>query len=164
MGRRGRPARAGAGAVEEAARAASPPPAAPPPAQLLDVRLSPAGAIEIGPAAAPLLDGLLPASAWAADTAPGGMLVLGAAAAPGGASASVDVTLGALRARRWLACARNKLWWMTPEWGTSARELPPETQFLLAELEGGAGYAALLPLIDGGSFRGTLRGPRCALV
>ena len=33
-----------------------------------------------------------------------------------------------LHCKRWLCCARNKLWWMTPEWGRTARELPPETQ------------------------------------
>lgn len=33
-----------------------------------------------------------------------------------------------LHCKRWLCCARNKLWWMTPEWGRSARDLPPETQ------------------------------------
>ena len=33
-----------------------------------------------------------------------------------------------LHCKRWLCCARNKLWWMTPEWGTTARDLPPETQ------------------------------------
>lgn len=27
-----------------------------------------------------------------------------------------------------LACARCKLWWMTPEWVDSTRNLPPETQ------------------------------------
>ena len=52
------------------------------------------------------------------------------------------------------------------------RQVPEETQFLLAELpaaEGGQGgsqgYALLLPLIDGGTFRATLRPPtRCAHV
>ena len=39
-----------------------------------------------------------------------------------------------LRANRMLACARCKLWWMTPEWRTSTLQLPPETQFLLVEL------------------------------
>jgi hypothetical protein len=33
-----------------------------------------------------------------------------------------------LHCERWLCCARNKLWWMTPEWGKTARELPPEAQ------------------------------------
>ena len=58
--------------------------------------------------------------------------------------------------KRYMACARNKLWWMTPEWGTRGSTLPPETQFLLLELEEPGMYAAVLPLIDG-DFRGTLR-------
>ena len=69
-----------------------------------------------------------------------------------------------LKAKRILACARCKLWWMTPEWVGSTRDLPPETQFLLADLgegdqQGGEGpYALLLPLIDG-DYRATLRSP-----
>jgi len=74
-----------------------------------------------------------------------------------------------------LACARCKLWWMTPEWRTSTLALPPETQFLLVDLGHGecggtangasAGghsqeaYAIILPLIDG-DFRTTLRAGR----
>ena len=52
---------------------------------------------------------------------------------------------------------------MTPVWGRRASSLPPETQFLLVELEapGGTYYAAFVPLIDGsGSFRATLRPAR----
>lgn len=63
---------------------------------------------------------------------------------------------------------------MTPEWGTSLHTLPPETQFLLLQLEdeqqhqtagGGSGsssesgsgrYAVVLPLIDG-HLRATCR-------
>lgn len=51
---------------------------------------------------------------------------------------------------------------MTPEWGTTAADLPPETQFLLVAVEEGGPYAVLLPLIDSNTFRGTLRPPRCA--
>ena len=51
---------------------------------------------------------------------------------------------------------------MTPEWGKTAADLPPETQFLLIEVEEGGPYAVLLPLIDNNTFRGTLRPPRCA--
>lgn len=67
-----------------------------------------------------------------------------------------------LKFSSYLACARNKLWWMTPEWGSSLHTLPPETQFLLLQLDesssssGEQRYALLLPLIDG-DFRGTLR-------
>lgn len=38
-------------------------------------------------------------------------------------------------------------------------KVPEETQFLLAELEEGGGHVLLLPLIDGGAFRATLRAP-----
>ena len=62
-----------------------------------------------------------------------------------------------LRCRRFLAAARNKLWWMTPEWGRAGCELPPETQFLLLELGTRGPYAVLLPLIDNAAFRATLR-------
>lgn len=65
-----------------------------------------------------------------------------------------------LLSRRFLACARCKLWWMTPEWGSRALDIPPETQFLLLEVEEGGPYAIALPLIDNQTFRGTLRGPR----
>jgi hypothetical protein len=59
-------------------------------------------------------------------------------------------------AKRFLACARCKLWWMTPEVGNRAKTVPPETQFLLLELEEGKAYALILPLICK-DFRGTLR-------
>jgi raffinose synthase len=61
-----------------------------------------------------------------------------------------------VRCQRYLALARNKLWWMTPEWGTSLDAMPPETQFLLGELAAGGPYVLLLPLIDD-TFRATLR-------
>jgi raffinose synthase len=73
-----------------------------------------------------------------------------------------------IKFKRYLACARNKLWWMTPEWGSSLHRLPPETQFLLLQLEDDGSssskqrYALLLPLIDG-DFRGTLRPNRWVL-
>jgi hypothetical protein len=67
---------------------------------------------------------------------------------------------------------------MTPEWGTSLHTLPPETQFLLLQLEdegqqaaagssssdssGGGRYAVVLPLIDG-DFRATCRPNRCVI-
>eukprot|EP00877_Chromochloris_zofingiensis_P013756 jgi/Chrzof1/8634/Cz03g18110.t1 len=84
-----------------------------------------------------------------------GALVFGCTSTQGPASL-IDSTIGSLRFRRYLACARNKLWWMTPEWGTSLNVLPQETQFLLLELEDAVSYAVVLPLIDG-DFRGTLR-------
>uniref|UniRef100_A0A383VUE9 Uncharacterized protein n=1 Tax=Tetradesmus obliquus TaxID=3088 RepID=A0A383VUE9_TETOB len=92
-----------------------------------------------------------------------GALVFGAASQHGPACCW-DLTVGKLKFSRYLACARNKLWWMTPEWGSSLHTLPPETQFLLLQLDesssssssGEQRYALLLPLIDG-DFRGTLR-------
>lgn len=46
---------------------------------------------------------------------------------------------------------------MVPCWGSLGRDVPPETQFLLLELADGGPYAILLPLIDHGAFRATLR-------
>ncbi|CAL8470414.1 g9956 [Coccomyxa elongata] len=77
-----------------------------------------------------------------------------------GAKSMADIILGKLRVVRFLACARCKLWWMTPEWGSRALDIPPETQFLLLEVEEGGPYAIALPLIDKHTFRGTLRGPK----
>ena len=66
--------------------------------------------------------------------------------------------------QRFLACARCKLWWMTPEWGSRALHIPPETQFALFQTAAGGPYTIALPLIDNQTYRGTLRGPkRCAL-
>ena len=55
---------------------------------------------------------------------------------------------------------------MTPEWGTRAADMPPETQFCVAQLPAAvegegprARYVALLPLIHNRAFRGTLRPP-----
>lgn len=59
---------------------------------------------------------------------------------------------------RFMACARCKLWWMTPSWGTEVTEVPAETQFLLLELKDGAGYVVLLPMISEVGFRATLSG------
>lgn len=81
-----------------------------------------------------------------------------------------------LRCKRFLACARVKLWWMQPHWGTRGEDVPPETQFLLLELGQDGPYAVIMPLLcdspsaDGGddcTFRASLRGytggrePRC---
>ena len=68
-----------------------------------------------------------------------------------------------LQCNRLLACARCKLWWMTPSWGTKAGDLPPETQFVLVELAKGGPYAVMLPLIDQDTYRATLRpSTRCS--
>jgi hypothetical protein len=86
-------------------------------------------------------------------------LVLGFHAASGEPTPSEDIPLGLLGCVRFLAGARSKLWWMFPAWGATGAAVPPETQFLLAEVGPGL-YAALTPLIDGGAFRGTLRAAR----
>ena len=51
-----------------------------------------------------------------------------------------------------------------PAWGAAASKLPVETMLLLTELEGGAGYGLLLPLIANGAFRGSLRPPPPRLI
>ena len=61
---------------------------------------------------------------------------------------------------RFMACARNKLWWMTPEWGTTMSELPTETQFLLLQHGRKGPYTAILPLITRSGFRATLKADR----
>jgi raffinose synthase len=104
----------------------------------------------------PILEGVS-SSAWVSSETGSEYLILGAEA--DGPVSLADFPLGLLRCKRWLACARNKLWWMTPEWGSVGSELPPETQFLLLELENDS-YAILLPLIDQNTFRGTLRPPK----
>jgi len=72
----------------------------------------------------------------------------------------IETAIGELRCSRLLSCGRCKLWWMTPEWGNKAKDIPPETQFLLTEIEEGGPYALILPLISEGQFRGSLRPPR----
>ena len=68
------------------------------------------------------------------------------------------VALGSLpvSARRWLACARQKLWWMSPDVGDRCTPIPAETQFLLYDAGGGM-YAVILPLV-GNTFRSALWG------
>ncbi|KAL4534616.1 hypothetical protein Ndes2526A_g05500 [Nannochloris sp. 'desiccata'] len=74
-------------------------------------------------------------------------------------TSSLDVALGTLTARRYLALGRTSLWWMSPYWGCPGNTddaVPAETQFLLLQLEDGS-CALLLPLLDSGKFRATLR-------
>lgn len=68
--------------------------------------------------------------------------------------------IGTVASRRWVASAKNKLWWMTPSWGKDLCEVPIETQFLLVELEADGWYAIFLPLIHDGTFTAMLRGGR----
>lgn len=58
--------------------------------------------------------------------------------------------------RRFCAAARNNLFWMIPHAGDAASAVPPETQGLLVELDGGR-IALLMPLVDG-HFRASLQG------
>ena len=68
------------------------------------------------------------------------------------------VSLGQLHCERFLAASRTKRWWMGPSWGSSAAEVPVETQFVLFEL-GPDAYALVLPLVRG-EFRASLRGKK----
>ncbi|EKX38074.1 hypothetical protein GUITHDRAFT_165320 [Guillardia theta CCMP2712] len=67
-------------------------------------------------------------------------------------------TLGSIpaSATRWLSCARQKLWWMSPDVGDRSMPVPAETQFLLLELGLGM-YAVMLPMV-GNSFRSSIWG------
>ncbi|KAF8731896.1 hypothetical protein HU200_015841 [Digitaria exilis] len=81
-------------------------------------------------------------------------------------------TFGTLRGCRFLSLFRFKLWWMTQRMGSSGRDVPLETQFMLLEVpsagdghDGGddlaAGdapvYLVMLPLLEG-QFRAALQG------
>ncbi|XP_071723613.1 probable galactinol--sucrose galactosyltransferase 6 [Rutidosis leptorrhynchoides] len=80
------------------------------------------------------------------------------------------VSLGTLRDVRFMACFRFKLWWMAQRMGDQGRDIPLETQFLLAESKDGSHlesdngdeenqkvYTVFLPLIEG-PFRACLQG------
>jgi hypothetical protein len=127
--------------------------------------------VRVDGVAVPLLSGLSPLAFVSSEDGKGGggaaattddddgSLVLGFAASSSTPTASEDIPLGALACTRFLAGARSKLWWMFPAWGSTGAAVPPETQFLLCEVGSGM-YVALTPLIDAGSFRGTLRAAR----
>ncbi|KAF8708535.1 hypothetical protein HU200_029901 [Digitaria exilis] len=73
-------------------------------------------------------------------------------------------TFGALRDLRFMCCFRFKLWWMTQRMGTSGRDVPLETQFMLLESRPGGDddggepvYLVMLPLLEG-QFRAALQG------
>eukprot|EP00850_Spirogloea_muscicola_P024058 SM000430S15905 [mRNA] locus=s430:25035:31120:- [translate_table: standard] len=76
-------------------------------------------------------------------------------------------SIGKLRGLRFMACFRFKLWWMTQAMGSSGKQLPLETQFLLVESEvdkanvgadvGEVMYTVFLPQLDG-AFRASLQG------
>uniref|UniRef100_A0A453E8A9 galactinol--sucrose galactosyltransferase n=1 Tax=Aegilops tauschii subsp. strangulata TaxID=200361 RepID=A0A453E8A9_AEGTS len=67
---------------------------------------------------------------------------------------------------RFMCLFRFKLWWMTQRMGTSGRDVPLETQFILIEVPAAAGnddgdsepvYLVMLPLLEG-QFRTVLQG------
>ncbi|KAI5318434.1 hypothetical protein L3X38_038142 [Prunus dulcis] len=77
--------------------------------------------------------------------------------------------IGVLEGLRFMCCFRFKLWWMTQRMGTSGKDVPLETQFMLVESKGdGEGgdeddsssptiYTVFLPLLEG-LFRSVLQG------
>ncbi|MBI4787247.1 MAG: hypothetical protein HY782_09395 [Chloroflexi bacterium] len=64
--------------------------------------------------------------------------------------------VGRMHLARFTACYRYKMFWMTAAAGTSAGQVPVETQSLLAELDEQS-YALIVPLLDG-PFRASLQG------
>lgn len=70
--------------------------------------------------------------------------------------AALDLAYGGDRGFRFLCCFRFKLWWMTQRMGSSGREVPYETQFMLVEGPSDK-FTVMLPILDG-SFRASLQG------
>ncbi|KAM2568595.1 hypothetical protein TB2_008810 [Malus domestica] len=76
--------------------------------------------------------------------------------------------IGVLEGLHFMCCFRFKLWWMTQRMGTSGKDVPLETQFMLVESKGGGEgdeeedssptiYTVFLPLLEG-LFRSVLQG------
>ncbi|XP_010523968.1 PREDICTED: probable galactinol--sucrose galactosyltransferase 2 [Tarenaya hassleriana] len=74
--------------------------------------------------------------------------------------------MGVLEGLRFMCCFRFKLWWMTQRMGTSGKDVPLETQFMLIESNDEVDvngddaptiYVAFLPLLEG-QFRAVLQG------
>jgi raffinose synthase len=61
------------------------------------------------------------------------------------------------RLSRYTLCHRYEAWWMRPRAGTSLRDVPAETQFVLAQLGGSESWLLLVPLLDE-PWRFSLRG------
>jgi len=86
-------------------------------------------------------------------------------AAAGEAKSHHVFTFGTLRDCRFMCLFRFKLWWMTQRMGTSGRDVPLETQFIIIEVPAAAGngdssepvYVVMLPLLEG-QFRTVLQG------
>ncbi|KAL0042463.1 hypothetical protein WJX79_000575 [Trebouxia sp. C0005] len=107
-----------------------------------------------------ILVGCFPRAFITEKDADGVVLGFGASEGP---VAIQDFSLGKLQCSAFVSSARNKLWWMTPHWGSQARDILPETQFVLMQTREDGPYVVLLPLIDKGTFRATLRPPRMGL-
>jgi len=89
------------------------------------------------------------------DARGAGVFLRAAAGAPGDRHVFPVGRIAGLR--RFVCCHRTgHPWWMRPATGTRTREIPVETQFLLAELPAGR-YALVLPILDE-PFRGVLEG------
>ncbi|CAL5013218.1 unnamed protein product [Urochloa decumbens] len=91
---------------------------------------------------------------------------LGVRSAPAGSRRIFPV--GKLRDLRFMCTFRFKMWWMTQRMGSSGRDIPFETQFLLVEGTDGAQltgdsteqpvvYTVFLPILEG-PFRAVLQG------
>lgn len=67
------------------------------------------------------------------------------------------------REARLLSLFRFKIWWMIPRVGSSAKDIPVETQMLLLEepyseeADKNTAYVLFLPILDG-EFRSSLQG------
>jgi hypothetical protein len=106
-----------------------------------------------------ILQGLLDANITSRCSDDGTGLILGASTSTSTPTSALDVALGNLTARRYLALGRTSLWWMSPYWGSPENKddaIPAETEFLLLQLDDGS-CALMLPLLDSGKFRATLR-------
>ncbi|CAO2184091.1 unnamed protein product [Urochloa humidicola] len=91
---------------------------------------------------------------------------LGVRSAPAGSRSIFPV--GKLRDLRFMCTFRFKMWWMTQRMGSSGRDIPFETQFLIVEGTDGAQltgdgadqpvvYTVFLPILEG-RFRAVLQG------
>ncbi|KAK3122046.1 hypothetical protein QOZ80_8BG0664440 [Eleusine coracana subsp. coracana] len=91
---------------------------------------------------------------------------LGVQSAPAGSRSVFPV--GKLRDLRFMCTFRFKMWWMTQRMGSSGRDIPFETQFLIVEgvdesrfagdgAEQSVVYTVFLPILEG-SFRAVLQG------
>ncbi|KAF8654475.1 hypothetical protein HU200_061665 [Digitaria exilis] len=91
---------------------------------------------------------------------------LGVRSAPAGSRSIFPV--GKLRDQRFMCTFRFKMWWMTQRMGSSGRDIPFETQFLIVEGTEGSQftgdsteqpvvYTVFLPILEG-SFRAVLQG------